>query len=136
MIAGHLRVALAASLFASVAACASQATTDPAATAERITRAVYANDLDTAVANMDDQTKKSVTRSELGELSDKMHALGDLKSLAQRSADPDSGKYEYDANFTSGAMLVQIRIDPSGKVGAYRIAPEGAPAPSAPSAHS
>jgi hypothetical protein len=107
-----------------LAACGTQnAAGDPAGLAEKITRAVYANDLDTTVASFDDQTKKLVTRGQLGEISDRMHALGDIKSFAQRSADPDKGRYDYDVSFTNGAMLVQLRVDPDGKVGAYRVVP-------------
>ena len=113
-----------------MSACA-QPQADPQRTADTITRAVYANDLDTTIASFDDETKKSVTREALGDISDKMHALGDFTSLAPKSASPDEGKYEYDAHFTSGAMLVQMRIDPSGKVGAYRVVPENAPDSSA-----
>ena len=92
--------------------------------ADAITRAVYANDLDATVANFDDETKKTVSRSEVGTLSDRMHALGTLDSLAPRSANADAGRYAYDAHFTSGMMLVEMRLDPSGKVGAYRVTPE------------
>ena len=106
---------------ASVVGCASG--TDPARTADSITRAVYANDLDATVANFDDETKKSVSRSDVGALSDKMHALGTLDSLTPRRANADTGRYAYDAHFTSGTMLVEMRLDPSGKVGAYRVTP-------------
>ncbi|MBC5802813.1 MAG: hypothetical protein GIX03_07385 [Candidatus Eremiobacteraeota bacterium] len=92
--------------------------------ADRITRAVYANDIDATTTDFDDETKKTVTRSQLGDLSGKMHALGNYRSLTQRRADPDTGKYAYDAHFTNGTMLVELRIDPSGKVGAYRVSPE------------
>ena len=127
-----------ASLAGAVAACAFAAACsnggDPQATADKLTRAVYANDLDTMVANFDDQTKKDVSRGELGEISDMMHGMGDYKSLTQRSANADSGRYEFDAAFTKGSMLVQLRIDPSGKIGAYRVAPEGTPTAAAPGA--
>ena len=125
---GVARAAALASI-AFVTACGGN---DANATAERITRAVYANDLDSTIATFDDQTKKDVTRGELGEISDMMHGLGDFKSLTPRSANADSGRYEYDAAFTKGSMLVQLRIDASGKVGAYRVAPEGSLAASAP----
>ena len=103
--------------------CAPHSST-PDGIADAVTRAVYANDLDGATADFDDETKAQISRSSLGELSDRMHALGELQSLAPRSSDPDRGRYEYDAHFTNGAMLVEVRIDPSGKVGAYRVAPE------------
>ncbi len=92
--------------------------------ADRITRAVYADDLDATTTDFDDQTKRTITRRQVGALSDRMHALGDYRSLTQRTAQPDSGKYSYDAHFAHGTMLVELRIDPTGKVGAYRVTPE------------
>ena len=107
-----------------IVGCASSAPgADQAKIADTITRAVYANDYDATTANFDDATKKTVTRSDLGELSDRMHALGDYQSLSTRSASPDTGKYEFDAVFTGGTMVVELRIDPDGKIGAYRVVP-------------
>ena len=125
------RSAPACALLAFCVVACGQSQSDPQKTAESITRAVYANDLDTTVARFDDATKKSITRADVGDLSDKMHALGELTSLAPKSADPDSGRYQYDAHFTRGVMLVQLRLDPSGKVGAYRVEPETAPSAAA-----
>jgi len=111
--------------------CSHASGSDPAQAADSITRSVYANDYDATVANFDDATKKTVTRTELGALSDRMHALGDYKSLTARDANPDTGKYEYDAAFTNGSLLVLLRVDPDGKIGAYRVEPEAAKAASA-----
>lgn len=94
---------------------------DPAGIAEKITRAVYANDYDATTADFDDGVKKEVTRAEVGALSDKLHDLGDIKQIAQRSADADHGRYDYDVTLDRGSVVVQLRLDPSGKVGAYRI---------------
>ncbi|GAC1312582.1 MAG: hypothetical protein NVS2B3_16120 [Vulcanimicrobiaceae bacterium] len=107
-----------------LAGCAAPGVSAPQRLADRITRAVYANDLSTTVDLFDDTTKAAITRAELGGLSDRMHALGDFKSIVSRDGNPDTGRYEFDASFTGGMMLVQMRIDPSGKVGAYRIVPE------------
>lgn len=121
--ARHAGAGLAFVVVAASAGCASQAQT-PAQLADTITHAIYANDLDTASANFDDETKKSMSRTSLGALSDRMHALGELQSLSTKASSPDQGRYEYDAHFASGTMLVQLRVDPSGKVGAYRVTPE------------
>ncbi len=96
--------------------------------ADRITRAVYADDIDATTADFDAATKQTITRLQVGALSDRMHALGSYTSLTQRSAQPDSGKYAYDAHFTHGTLLIELRIDPTGKVGAYRVSPESGPA--------
>jgi hypothetical protein len=127
-----MRSALSGALLScALAACGTSSSGDaPLQTAETITKAIYANDFDATVAPFDDETKKSISRSELGALSDRMHALGDFKSLTQRSGNADTGRYEFDAAFTNGSLVVQMRLDPSGKVGAYRVVPAtGAPTP-------
>ncbi|GAC1545724.1 MAG: hypothetical protein NVS2B17_28320 [Candidatus Velthaea sp.] len=91
--------------------------------AERTTKAVYNLDLDATQANFDDELKKTVTRAQVGELSDKMHALGVYKGLKATSSDPDKGRYDFEVDFDHGIMVVEMRLDPSGKIGAYRIAP-------------
>ena len=101
----------------------------PGEDGRRGTHAVYSNDYDGAVSHFDDAIRGSVTRTQLGDLSDRMHALGDYTAIAPRNADPASRKYEYDATFAHGTMLVELRLDADGKVAAYRIAAE--PAPSA-----
>jgi len=114
-------------LAASLAACsAGSHPSAPADVADKVTRAVYANDFDATVADFDEATRRAVTRSELGDMSDRMHALGAYQGLKERNSAPDAGKYEYDAAFANGRLIVQLRVDPDGKIGAYRIVPEGA----------
>ncbi len=112
--------------------CGTNAET-PAQLADRITRAVYANDLDTTLASFDDATKRAVTRTDLGALSDRMHALGTISAIKERSGNADTGRYEYDVTFTGGSLLVQMRVDPSGRVGAYRVIPIDSSTPPTPS---
>jgi hypothetical protein len=102
---------------------ADQNASRPAVVAEKITRAVYAGNLDAAVADFDDDLKKQAERTGVGALSDTLHKLGEIKSVAQRSADPDKGRYDYDVIFEHGTMIAQLRLDPSGKVSAYRLTP-------------
>ena len=111
---------------AAFAGCSSPGSA-PQGLADSITRAVYTNDYDHTVSSFDNQTKAQITRSSLGDLSDRMHALGGYEGLSQTSADPDRGRYTYDARFTGGHLTVLMRLDPSGKVGAYRVLP-GMPA--------
>jgi len=114
--------------FATLAACG-QGSSNPQKTADDMTHAVYANDMPAFTSHFDEATKATVTRSDLGALSDKMHQLGDLQTIAQHEAKPDEGRYTYDVTFSRGSMLVELRIDPTGKVGAYRVVPQAAPAP-------
>jgi hypothetical protein len=127
-------------LFVALAILASAACARPAgpqSVADSITRAVYANDYDGTTSPLDNQTRSQVTRAKLGDLSDKMHALGSYEGLTQTIADPDRGVYQYDAKFSRGHMTVWMRVDPTGKVGGYRLvpgAPERPPPSSSPAA--
>ena len=104
-----------------LSACASVGA--PQRLADETTRAVYANDRDAAVRNFDDDLKAQVMRAQVGALSDAMHMLGTYKGLKLVQSDADAGRYDFAANFDKGTMLVMIRLDPTGKVGAYRVTP-------------
>jgi hypothetical protein len=77
-----------------LAACGSKANS-PADLADQTTKAVYNVDVDGAEANMDDDLKTQVTRASIGDLSDKMHALGAFKGITQTSADAEKGRYTF-----------------------------------------
>ena len=116
-----LSVASAAVALAIAAVACAQPRPDPMALADQTTRAVYDADYGATTARFDDALKTQVTRASLGQLSDQMHALGTYQSLKQTSADPDKGRYNYEATFDKGALLVELRVDPDDKIGAYRV---------------
>jgi len=120
------RSVLAASLMV-MAACSPHATGGAQQEADRITRAVYNNDVDSATENFDDSIKPQVTRTEVGIMSDQMHKLGDYKGLTYVNDDASRNKYTYRGDFTNGSMNVVIRLDPDGKVAAYRVYPLASP---------
>ena len=91
--------------------------------ADETTRAIYAADLSGATSHFDDSLKGQVTRAQLGALSDAMHMLGNYKGLTELQSNGDSGRYDYTANFDRGTMVVMLRVDPDGKIGAYRVSP-------------
>jgi hypothetical protein len=109
-----------------VTACAQHAA-DPQTLADDTTRGVYNVDLDATTAHFDDALKGQVTRGTIGQLSDEMHALGAYHGLKPETSDPDKGRYDFQAAFDKGTLLVQLRLDPDGKIGAYRIAPQRSP---------
>ena len=89
--------------------------------ADSTTKAVYNDDIDGVTQNFDDSLKSQVTRSEVGILSDQMHRLGDYKGLTFVSNDPAKNEYTYRADFAKGSMNVVLRLDPDGKIAAYRV---------------
>jgi hypothetical protein len=119
-------MALAACLVAlALAACSTASKTQQLA--DSVTKAVYNNDYSAVVADMDAQLTPSVTRSEVGDLSDRMHKLGDYSGLTQITSDDVGKKYSYIAKFSKGAMIVEIRLDSDGKIAAYRVIPQQLP---------
>jgi hypothetical protein len=113
----------ALALTIAVTACAHPAA-DPQTLADDTTRGVYNVDLDATSTHFDDALKGQVTRGTIGQLSDEMHALGAYHGLKPATSDPDKGRYDFQAAFDKGTLLVQLRLDPDGKIGAYRIAPQ------------
>jgi hypothetical protein len=95
----------------------------PTTLADQTTKAVYALDVAGTEAGMDDDLRKQVTRASIGDLSDKMHALGGYVGLKPTTADPDKGRYAFEADFEHGILAVDLRLDPTGKIGAYRVSP-------------
>ncbi len=119
-----IHVAAAAIVLALAAAACAPKHDDPLALADQTTRGVYNVDYDATTARFDDALKSQVTRASIGQLSDQMHALGAYHGLKQTSADADKGRYDYQATFDKGTLLVELRIDPDQKIGAYRVVPQ------------
>ena len=119
-----------AAIVLTIAACGcAQPHDDPQALADQTTRAVYDADYDRTTTHFDDALKGQVTRASVGQLSDQMHALGAYRGLKQTSSDPDKGRYDFEATFDKGIVTVQLRMDPTGKIGAYRITPQATTTP-------
>ncbi len=103
-------------------ACAS----GPAATAEKITRAVDAGDVAGITAPMNADLSKRVTTEGLGGLPAAMQKRGSLQSFTLARSAVDERKYEYTATFEKGAMTVDVAFDPDGKVSYYHVLDGGA----------
>lgn len=89
--------------------------------ADSTTQAAYNDDTAGVTAHFDDQLKPTVTRTEVGILSDRMHQQGDYKGLSLVSSDPNKNEYTYRANFSKGSMNVVLRLDQNGEIAAYRV---------------
>lgn len=89
--------------------------------ADSTTKAVYNDDPNGVTAHFDDQLKATVTRSEVGILSDQMHKQGDYQGLSLLSNDPNKNEFTYRANFSKGSMNVVLRLDQNGEIAAYRV---------------
>jgi hypothetical protein len=98
--------------------------TDPLALASDTTRGVYDADYAKTTEHFDAALKLQVTKPSLVRLAGQMHALGAYRGLRETASDPGKQRYDFQATFDRGAMLVEVRLDPNGLIGAYRVVPE------------
>src|ERR1700687_89949 len=73
--------------------------------ADSTTHSVFDNDYNGVTSNFTPDLAKTVSRAQLGQLSDLMHAKGDYKGLTETGTEPD-GAYDFRADFTSGSLVV------------------------------
>jgi len=118
------RVILAAVLAVVLAGCSSGQAADRAQKlADDATKAVYNDDMVGLTANMNAALVPTVTRAQLGDLADKMHALGSYQGLTPAGSDTLKSEYDFKAKFDKGTWTVMIKLDGDGKIAAYRVAP-------------
>ncbi|HXP92693.1 MAG TPA: hypothetical protein VN905_04425 [Candidatus Binatia bacterium] len=115
----NVGIALAGAL--ALAGCATAHA--PIDVADQVTRAVYSDDLNGTVAHFDGDLRDQVKTADVDQLSKLMHEMGSYQKLSMVNADDQNRRYDYEANFDRGSVLVQMRFDPDGKVAAYRISP-------------
>ncbi|MGB6986595.1 MAG: hypothetical protein WBD74_11540 [Candidatus Aquilonibacter sp.] len=115
-----MRRGFALLLLASLAACAGN---DPQSAANGVTRGVYDNNLSAVQPYFDDALRPQVSRAGVGVISDKMLAMGSYNGLTFLGSDTTKREYSYRANFSKGTMNVVVRVDPDGRLAAYRVFP-------------
>ncbi len=120
----RLRLGAAAVALALAATACARHEVDPQTLADDTTRGVYNVDYDATTAHFDDALKGDVTRSSIGQVSDEMHALGTYHGLKPLDSDQDKGRYNFQAAFDKGTLLVELRLDPDQKIGAYHVVPQ------------
>jgi len=107
-----------------LAACSGQANS-PQAVATTVTdaatKAVYNDDLNAMRSNFDDDLRKQVTIQQVDTIASKLKALGTYKGLSTTAADPTRGRYDFSAQFDQTSIPVHVRVDPDGRLAAYRV---------------
>jgi hypothetical protein len=102
-------------------ACGGGSATSPQKVTNDTTEAVYNDDLNAMQTHFDDALQKQVTIDGVRSLSQKLHTFGAYKGLTQIAADPNGGRYDYNAAFDNATMVVHVRVDADGRIAAYRI---------------
>jgi hypothetical protein len=91
-------------------------------TADEVIRFIYAGDVRNTQQLFEADVRRTITPDSVNQLSSLMHAFGDYLGVTQISATSDR-RYDLEAQFAQGSMLVQLRLDPAGKVAALHIIP-------------
>jgi hypothetical protein len=113
---------LAGSFVLALCACGGGGSaTSPEKVVNDTTAAVYNDDLNAMQSHFDDALRKQVTIDGVATLSQKLHSFGSYKGVTQIAADPNGGRYDYNASFDNATMTVHVRMDPDGHIAAYRI---------------
>jgi hypothetical protein len=106
---------------ASASACGEKQPTSEI-TADKAIRFIYAGDVHNTQQLFDADVRRTITPDSVNRLSSLMHAFGDYLGVTQIAATSDL-RYDLEAQFAHGSMLVQLRLDPAGKVAALHIIP-------------
>ena len=119
-----LRFALAAlglAVAAGVSACAPDA---PKAqqVADNVIRSIAAGDRNGAVNAFDGTVRPSVTPSSFANASRLVRTFGSYHYTTEVAALPGE-RYDLEANFDRGSMLVQLKLAPSGRILALHMTP-------------
>ena len=104
-----------------VALCACGGGSPQQTAADDTTKAVYNDDLNALQSHFDAALQKQITIEGVSSLSQRLHAFGAYKGIAQVAADSSAGRYDYTASFDNTTMTVHVRVDRDGKLAAYRI---------------
>jgi hypothetical protein len=91
-------------------------------TADKAIRFIYAGDVHNTQQLFAVDVSRTITPDSVNRLSSLMKAFGNYLGAEQIAAMSD-GRYDLEAQFEHGSMLVQLRLDPAGKVAALHIIP-------------
>lgn len=102
-------------------ACTTKPAT-PEDLADRVIRSIDAGDLQGTASAFDGSVRNTMTPASFDTVSRMMRSFGTYRSTHQISALPN-GRYDFEANFEGGSMLVQLRLNPSGRIVALHLVP-------------
>lgn len=89
------------------------------------TAAIASDDVARVSSAFDDQVRPQVTPATVAALAQIMQRYGPYEHVEQISEIPARRRYDFEAYFVGGSMLVQLRLDADGKIAAYHVIPNG-----------
>jgi hypothetical protein len=95
-----------------------------------ITAAIVANDMRPVEKHFNALVRpKLEDRGRVGRLSDELNALGKLKRVKETTASGESsGRHTFIAEFTKGSEIEEMTLDGEGKISAFHVRGQSAPA--------
>jgi hypothetical protein len=91
-------------------------------TADKVIRLIYVGDVHNTQQLFAANVRPTITPASVNQLSSLMKAFGEYLGVQQIAAMSDR-RYDLEAEFAHGSMLVQLRLDPAGKLAALHIIP-------------
>jgi hypothetical protein len=92
--------------------------------ADFTTRAVYDADVARTTTYFDARLRSTVTPESVAAVSKLMHRYGSYQGVAQQIEISKNARYDFEALFSEGSMLVQMRLGDAGKtITAFRLLP-------------
>ena len=89
--------------------------------ADKITRAVIANDMKPVIDDFDPAIKASITRVRVAQLSDELSAQGAYKGLKENDQNCATGFLCFDVQFEKKPYRERMKVGSDGKVQAWSI---------------
>ena len=109
------------SLTLGLTACTTKSTTAEDLT-DRVIRSIQAGDLQQTASAFDNSVRGTITPESFNDLSRLMRSFGTYRAAYEISALPNQ-RYDLEANFDNGSMLVQLRLNPAGRIVALHVIP-------------
>ena len=109
-------------LAAALAASACAFAPDPQTIADRAIASIDAGDAGAMRDAVATSLRPSVTDDSVRQLARLMHGFGAYNGLVPVATLPNR-RYDFEAQFDGGSMLVQLRLDAAGRIAALHIVP-------------
>lgn len=95
--------------------------------ADRVTRAIVANDMGPVAPEFNALVRpRLMERERVGRLSDQLVPLGKFKRTKEDTpAGSPAGVHRFVAEFERGTRIEDLTLDPDGKIAAFHIRPSG-----------
>ena len=88
----------------------------------RVIQSIDAGDYENTASAFESSVRSTMTRESFDDVSRLMQSFGAFQVANQISALPNE-RYDLEATFEGGSMLVQLRVDPAGQIAALHIIP-------------